>query len=351
MKIKIDKKFVGFGQPTFIIIEIGSNYNKDFVTAKKMIDMIKKSGADAVKFQIFKEKKLYVKDAGQVDYLKKNIVINELVKRAEVADKFHKRLFDYCKKVGLIYLCTPTDEDVADYLEHLGVVAYKIASYDLTNHFLLQYIAKKNKPMILSTGAGNFSDVEDAVKVIKRTGNHKIILLQCVAQYPAEYKYTNLYTMALYEKKFGFPAGISDHSFDPFIVPYAAVAMGAKLVEKHFTLDRRQEGPDHAFAIEPDELFRMVDGIRKIELAKGSDQKKVSAGEKELRKFAYRSVFTVANISKGDIITRNNSYILRPGKRQPGIDAKFYSKVLGATASKDIKSNQAIKWQNISLRK
>jgi len=351
MKVRIDKKYVGFGQPTFIIIEIGSNYNKNFFTAKKMIGIIKKSGADAVKFQIFKEKKLYVKDAGQVDYLKKNIVINELVKKAEVKDFLHQRLFDYCKKVGLIYLCTPTDEDVADYLENMGVAAYKVASYDLTNHFLLQHVAKKGKPVILSTGAGNFSDVEDAVKVIKQAGNHKIILLQCVAQYPAEYKYTNLNTMALYEKKFGFPAGISDHSFDPFIVPYAAVAMGAKLVEKHFTLDRRQEGPDHAFAIEPDELFRMVDGIRKIELAKGSEQKKVSAGEKELRRFAYRSIFAVANISKGDIITRENSYVLRPGKRQRGVDAKFYSKILGSKASKDIKYNQAIKWQNIFLKK
>lgn len=351
MKIKIDKRNVGSGSPTFIIIEIGSNYNKNFATAKKMIDVIKKSGADAVKFQIFKEKKLYVKDAGQVDYLKKNIIINELVKKAEVADELHQRLFDYCKKVGLIYLCTPTDEDVADYLEHLGVAAYKIASYDLTNHFLLRHVAKKNKPIILSTGAGTFSDVRDAVKVIKQTGNHKIILLQCVAQYPAEYKYTNLNTMALYEKKFGFPAGISDHSFDPFVVPYAAVAMGAKLVEKHFTLDRQQDGPDHAFAIEPDELFRMVDGIRKVELARGCGQKKISAGEKELRKFAYRSIFATANIKKGDFITKNNSYVLRPGKKQPGIDAKFYNKILGARAIKNIKANQAIKWPDIFLKK
>jgi len=341
------KRIIGPGQPIFVMIEIGSNYNQDLPTAKRMIDIIKVAGADAVKFQIFKERKLYVPDAGKVDYLKKDIQINDLVKKAEVPNDLHRQLFDYCQKVGLLYLCSAGDEETADYLEGLGVPAYKITSYDLTNHFLLRHVAKKKKPVILSTGAGTDKEVAEAVKVIKKCGNNQIILMQCVAQYPAEYKHANLKVMAVYEKNFGVPAGISDHSFDPFIVPYAATAMGAKIIEKHFTLDRRQEGPDHPFAIEPEELKQMVFGIRQIALAQGSGKKDVTAGDKELRNFTFRHIFATKNIKRGEKISYANSYVLRPGKKERGIEAKFYERIQGIKAKNDIKANQAIKWQNL----
>lgn len=347
MKIKIANKSIGDNNPVFIIAEIGSNYNGDFKTAQKMIDIIKEAGADVVKFQIFQEKRLYPEDAGQVDYLKKDISINELVKIAEVPNEMHRRLFDYCKQIGLIYLCTPTDEDMADYLDSLGVAAFKIASYDLTNHNLIRQIAKKNKPIIMSTGAGYFSEVSEALKVIKETGNEEIVLLQCVAQYPADYRYTNLNIMQTYKNAFGTPVGLSDHSADPYIVPFAAVAMGAKVIEKHFTLNRNQEGPDHAFAIEPDELKRMVDGIRKIELAMGSGMKTVTTGEEELRRFAFRCVFATEDIKKGDTISKKNSDLLRPGKKEPGIDAKHYDIVLNSRAGRNIKANEAMQWEDI----
>jgi N-acetylneuraminate synthase len=328
-------------------VEIGSNYNQNFETAKKMIDLVKLSGADAVKFQIFKEKKLYVPNAGKVDYLKSDVQINDLVKKAEVPDDFHRKLFNYCQKVGLIYLCSTSDEETADYLESLGVSAYKITSYDLTNHFLLRHVAKKKKPVILSTGAGTEREVSEAVKVINKCGNNKIILMQCVAQYPADYKNTNLKVMVAYEKKFSVPTGISDHSLDPFVVPYAATAVGAKVIEKHFTLDRHQQGPDHAFAIEPDELKRMIEGVRNVELAIGTGVKKPSKGEEELRVFAYRSIFATKDIKKGELTTLNNSYVLRPGKKERGIDAKFYEKILGKRVIKNIKANTSIKWSDL----
>lgn len=347
MKIKIGNRFIGENQPVFIIIEIGSNYNQDFATAKKMIDTIKSAGADAVKFQIFHDEKLYVKNAGRVDYLKSDVQINDLVKRAEVADEMHKKLFDYCQQAGIIYLCTPTDEMVADYLDKIGVLAYKMASYDLTNHFLLRHIAKKGKPVFFSTGAGNLAEVEEAVRVIRKAGNNKIVVLQCVAQYPAKYEYTNLKVMSTYKKKFKLPIGFSDHSADPYIVPFAATALGAKVIEKHFTLNRQQEGPDHAFAIEPEELRRMIDGIRKVELSLGAGVKKMKSGERELRRFAYRCIFATKQINKNETITTDNSYVLRPGKKSRGIEAKFYDKVLGKKAAKNIKAGAPIKWTQI----
>jgi len=349
-EVRVEKKIIGEGNPAFIIAEIGSNYNQDFNIAKKMINIVKESGADAVKFQIFKDEKLYARNAGKADYLENEIGINDIVKKAEVPDEMHKKLFDYCKEAGILYLCTPTDEDVADYLDDLGVKAFKIASYDLTNHFLLKHVAKKGKPVILSTGAGYFSEVGEAVNVIRGAGNDNIVLMQCVAQYPAAYECTNLKIMEVYEKAFNLPAGISDHSLDPFIVPYAAAAMGAKIVEKHFTLGRNQEGPDHSFAIEPDELIRMVDGIRKIEIAEGTGEKEVAKGEEELRKFAFRSIFSTKEIKVGECIDGSNSYVLRPGKKEPGIDAKYFEFILGSKAVKNIEANQAIKWEDVIAR-
>lgn len=349
-KIKVANRFIGKGEPVFIVIEIGSNYNQDLLTAKKMIDIIKAAGADAVKFQIFKERKLYTPNAGKVDYLKKDVQINDLVKKAEVPDDTHRQLFNYCKKVGLLYLSSVSDEESADYLEDLGVAAYKITSYDLTNHFLLRHVAKKKKPVILSTGAGTDKEVAEAVKIIKKCGNKQIILMQCVAQYPAEYRYANLKVMAVYEKTFGTPAGISDHSLDPYIIPYAAAAMGAKIIEKHFTLDRRQEGPDHSFAVEPGELKQMIFGIRQIESALGSGKKGVTAGDEKLRKFAFRCIFAVKNIKKGEKISYGNSYVLRPGKKSRGIAAKFYEKIQGVKAKNDISANQAIKWEDLLVK-
>ena len=269
------------------------------------------------------------------------------MQKAETPDAMHKKLFEYARNVGLIYICTPTDEDVADYIDNLGVVAFKLASYVLTHHNFLKHIARKGKPIILSTGADYFSEVAEAVEVIKKAGNDDIILLQCVGQYPADYKNTNLKVMSTYEKAFNTLAGISDHSLDPYIIPYSAAGIGAKVIEKHFTLDRNQDGPDHGFAIEPSELKQMVIGIRKIEKARGNGIKTVVPQEIEIRKFTKRCLFAIKDIKKGEALSKENIDVLRPGTKERGIEAKFYDIAIDSTAGQDIQANKSIKWKDI----
>jgi N-acetylneuraminate synthase len=346
--VTIDGKSIGENNPCYIVVEIGSNYNGDLDTAKKMLDIIKESGADAAKFQIFKENKLYPKDAGKVDYLNSEITINEIVKKAEVPDHYHKELYDYCKKIKLTYLCTPTDEEVADYLESIGVAAYKIASYALTHHNLLKHIAGFGKPMILSTGASHLHEIAESVKLIREQGNDQIILMQCVAQYPAQLEHSNLKVMNTLRTSLGIPAvGISDHSKEPFVVPFAAVALGANIVEKHFTLDRNQEGPDHSFALEPDELIEMVKGIKSVEKTLGTEEKNVTPVEKELREFTERCIFVSQDLEKGTEITKQNTAVLRPGKKKTGIPAKFYDIILGSKLNDNKKNGDSLQWNDI----
>lgn len=345
--VSINGRNIGSDLPCYIIAEIGSNYNGDLDTAKKMIDIAKKHGVDAVKFQIFKEKTLYPPNAGVVDYLKMNKSINQLVKENEVPDEYHLQLLQYCNEVGVTYLCTPTDEALADYLDQIGVGGFKIASYALTHIPLLKHIAKKGKPIILSTGCTYLEEIAEAVRVIREAGNDQLILMQCVSQYPAEIEYTNINVINTLKTAFQLPVGMSDHSKDPYIVPYASAAIGADLIEKHYTLDRLQDGPDHSFAVEPDELKRMVAGIRSVEAALGSYEKNVTKIEEEMRVFAHRSVFTTKNINQGEVISTDNTAILRPGKKEYGIAPKYYEKIMGARLINSIPEGEVVKWSDI----
>jgi len=345
--IQINGRMIGSDYPSYIIAEIGSNYNGDLETAKKMIDLAKDSGVDAVKFQIFKEKTLYPPEAGVVDYLKMNKSINQLVIENEVPNEYHLQLLQYCNQVEVTYLCTPTDEVLADYLDEIGVGGFKIASYALTHIPLLKHIAKKGKPIILSTGCTNLEEIAEAVRTIRETGNDQLILMQCVSQYPAEIEHTNINVINTLKTAFQLPVGMSDHSRDPYVVPYASAAIGADLIEKHYTLDRSQEGPDHSFAVEPDELKQMVMGIRSVEAAMGTSEKYVTEIEQEMRSFAHRSVFTTRQINKGEVISSENTAILRPGKKQHGIAPKYYEKILGAKIIRSVSAGEVVKWSDV----
>lgn len=345
--VEINGKFIGENYPCYIIAEIGSNYNGDLETAKKMIDIAKEHGVDAVKFQIFKEKTLYPPEAGIVDYLKIKKTINQLVIENEVPNEYHKELLEYCNTVGITYLCTPTDESLADYLDEIGVGGFKIASYALTHIPLVKHIAKKKKPIILSTGSSSLAEIAEAVRVIREAGNEKLILLQCVSQYPADIKYTNINVIKTLKTSFQLPSGMSDHSKDPFIVPYASVAIGADVIEKHFTLDRMQNGPDHSYAIEPNELKQLVYGIRSVEDAMGTYEKYVTKVETELRDFAHQSVFSTKELKPGSYVSYDNSAILRPGKKEPGIEPKYYEKIIGARLLEVVNKGEPIKWTDI----
>lgn len=345
--ISINGRAIGPNQPCYIIAEIGSNYNGDLKTAKKMIDIAKNCGVDAVKFQIFKENTLYPPCAGTVDYLNMDKSINDLVKENEVPNEFHLELLNYCREHAITYLCTPTDEALSDYLDDIGVSAFKIASYALTHLPLLKHIAKKGKPIILSTGGTNLEEISEAVKVIREAGNDQLMLMQCVSQYPADINHTNLRVISTLREAFNLPVGMSDHSRDPYIVPYASAAVGANLLEKHYTLDRRQDGPDHSFAVEPEELGRMVHGVRSVESAMGTSEKFVSPVEYEMRSFAQRSIFVNADLEAGSTISRTNIAILRPGKLAAGISPKYYDRVIGAQLVKSVKRGSALNWSDL----
>jgi len=347
-KIKIGSKVIGENSPCFIIAEAGSNWRycsdmaKNFRHALKLIDIAADAKADAVKFQLYQAKKLYVRDAGSADYIGKKKSIYQIIKEMELPYEWLPRLKEYCDKKRIIFLCTPFDEESADRLEKIGIPAYKAASYTITYVPLLRYIAKKGKPIILSTGASNIKEIKEAIGCIKNEGNSQIAIMQCTAKYPAPLETINLKVIPKLIKEFGIPIGLSDHSREPLIAPLGAVALGARIIEKHFTTDNRLNGPDHSFAILPDELIEMVDSIRKLEKALGKENKKLQEEEKELHNFARRSIYSIKEIKKGEKLTIKNIAALRPGKAKKGLEPKFFDAILGKKAKRDIKSGKEI---------
>jgi N-acetylneuraminate synthase/N,N'-diacetyllegionaminate synthase len=341
-KLKIGNKLVGEEEHCFIIAEAGSNHNGSLEQAKKLIDIATEAKADAVKFQIYHAENLYSKYTLGFSYLKgRNIY--ELIKSIETPREWIKELAGYCEAKNIIFLATPFDFEAVDILDKY-VPAFKIASFEITDLELLKYAAEKGKPMIISTGMANLCDVEDAITAIKSTGNDDIILLHCNSLYPTPVEVVNLKAMETMKTAFKVPVGFSDHTLGIHI-PIAAVAMGACVIEKHFTLDRTLPGPDHSFAIEPDELKEMVRYIREVEKAKGNGIKEKSELEsEEMYIKARRSIHAKVDIPKGTKITRDMLIIKRPGY---GIKPKFIDIVVGREAKKDIKEDEWITWEMV----
>ncbi|MDI6917988.1 MAG: N-acetylneuraminate synthase, partial [Thermoplasmatales archaeon] len=301
MDVKIGNRIIGKGNPCFIIAEAGVNHNGEMNLAKKLIDTAKNAKADAVKFQTFKTGKILIKEAPKAEYQKETTgegTQYEMIKKLELSEKDFKELAGYAKQRGIMFLSTPFDEESADLLEKLNVPAFKIGSGDLTNLPLLEYIAKKDKTIIISTGMATLDEVRDAVNAIKNAGNNQIILLHCTSNYPAKIGDCNLRAMHTLEKEFNVPVGYSDHTLG-ITVSVAAVAMGASVIEKHFTLDKNLPGPDHRASLEPDELKEMVKKIRNVEKALGTGEKKPAESEMETQKVARKSIVAKVNIQKG----------------------------------------------------
>ncbi len=339
--INIGNKAIGGPNNCFIIAEAGSNHNGSLEMAYKLIDAAVNANADAVKFQTFRAEKLYVKNSGKADYLKSKETIFEMIRKMEMPYEWIKKLSDYCHKKSIVFLSSPFDEKSADRM-NAYVPAYKIASYEMTHTLLLRHVARKGKPMIISTAMASFEEIAETIKVIKNEGNGKIILLHCIASYPAPLEATNLRVLELMRKKFGFPVGMSDHSQHPLYVPMSAVALGASVVEKHFTLNRNLPGPDHKFAIEPAQLKEMVAGIRAVETVLGKPEKTVQENEKELYTFARRAVHATSNIKKGEKFNDENVSVLRSGKVKAGVAPNFYDKIIGKKAKKNINEGEPI---------
>ncbi len=331
--INIDNKKISDKSPVFIIAEAGVNHNGSFEMAKRLIDVAKRAGADAVKFQTFKAKDLAVKHAKKESYMKtKDKNQYDMLSRLELSNEDYKNLALYCKKKNIIFLSTPYDEPSADFLEKLNVSAFKIGSGEITHIPLIEHVAKKGLPVIISTGASNISEVSEAVRAIKRQGNNKIILLHCTSYYPAPFDQINLRVIQTLQKLFGVIVGYSDHT-QGIAASIGAVALGARVIEKHFTSDKNLEGPDHKASIEPKELKELILNIRNIEKALGTPEKRPTKVEHEEITLGRRSIVASRNIIKGEIITSDMLAVKRPGT---GLAPKYITKLIGKTAKNNI---------------
>lgn len=332
---------------TFVISEAGVNHNGDVEIAKKLIDAAAEAKADAVKFQTFKAESMAAHNAEKAEYQKKATGCEgsqyEMLKKLELSLDDHIELYKHCQKKGIMFLSTPFDFESVDLLQELGVKMFKISSGDLTNMPLLKYIAKINKPIILSTGMADLGEIKEAVAWIQNEGNSKIILLHCTTNYPAAYHSVNLRALATIKKVFGLPVGYSDHT-EGIETGIAAVAMGACIVEKHFTLDKKMHGPDHKASLEPDELKEMIQYIRNVEKAMGSERKICTPDEVENKKTARKSIITTKRISKGETIDFSNIAVKRPGT---GIAPKYFDDVIGFRALTDLEKDTPLDWNLI----
>lgn len=334
----------------FVIAEAGSNwkcgtYEEDLERGKQLIRVAAKAGADAVKFQTYKPETIYVPDAGQSEYLseygvKKNI--NKIFEDLSMPYEMIPQLAKFCKQEKIMFMSTPFSIQDAKAVDPY-VEIHKVASFEINHLRLLEFLADTQKPILISTGASTYDEVDFVVDRIRKRGNDKIVLLQCTSKYPCPLDALNLSVIPNMRERYKIPIGFSDHSIEPVIAPVLAVGLEACVIEKHFTLDRNLSGPDHPFALIPSELDLMIRSIRHAESSLGSDKKKILKEELELRQFATRAIQAIRNISKGETLQEGVNFdILRPGNRIRGIEPRFLETVEGKKATSDIKIGDGI---------
>lgn len=349
----------------FIIAEAGVNHNGSLLLAKKLVDHALEAGADAVKFQTFRAENIVTRTAEKAKYQIDNMGTDEsqyeMLKRLELSRNVHEKLYSYCNRKNILFLSTPFDKESADFLGDLGVSMFKIPSGEITNKPLIKNIAQKRKPIILSTGMSYLGEVERAIGWIndewKKEPRNDIseftqkipqnflldaplTLLHCVSNYPAKPEETNLLAMKTMRVAFGLPVGYSDHTIG-IEMAIAAVALGARVIEKHFTLDKNMDGPDHRASLEPYELKAMIEAIRNVEDAMGDGRKKPTKSEEETKKIARKSVVAAKRIRKGDFFTSNNLAIKRPGT---GLSPEEMDRVIGRHAHRDYEKDEVIEF-------
>lgn len=325
------------GKRCFIIAEAGVNHNGSTELAKKLIDVASESGADAVKFQTFKAENLVSKKAQKAEYQTQNMGTTEsqfeIIKKLEIDEATHIELMAYAKKKNIMFLSTPFDHDSIDMLHNLGLEIFKVPSGEITNLPYLRHIASKNKKIILSTGMSNLSDIENALSIVldSKLTRNDITILHANTMYPTPIEDVNLNAMLSIKSAFGCEVGYSDHTLG-IEVDIAAVAMGASVIEKHFTLDNSMEGPDHKASLEPSELKEMVRSIRSIEKALGSFIKEASPSETPNIEVARKSIMTSRAIKKGELFSEDNLTIKRPGN---GKSPMLWDAVIGTICARD----------------
>ncbi len=349
IKINIDGREVGDGYPCYCIAEIGSNFDGSLDRAKKLIDLAKDSGADAVKFQSFKADKIVSEkgfDGLQTGFQKNwDKPVVDVYKDAEFPREWTKELMEYSKSKEITFFSSPYDKEAVDILDELGVAAFKIGSGDITWLEMIKYIASKKKPVILGTGASTMEEIKKAINTIKSAGNNEIVLLQCVTNYPSSFENANIKAMPLLREKFDCLVGYSDHTLG-YIVPMGAVALGACVIEKHFTDDRKRKGPDHPHAMEGKDFSQMVDNIRMLEKSLGKPIKEVYAEESETVILQRRCIRAKQEIKKGEKINESMVEMLRPAPKN-SLYPEEKEKIIGMKAKRDIKKGEEFYWEMV----
>ena len=334
----------------FVIAEAGSNWKSnnninDLKRAKKLIELASKLGADAVKFQTYRAESVYVENSGKSNYLKKsglNQNIFEIFKKHSMPYDMIPKLANYCKTKKIMFMSTPFSVDDAKQLNPY-VKIHKIASFEINHIRLLEYLASTKKPIILSTGASTYQEIDFAIKLLKKNKSGRITIMHTISKYPAPSLSLNLRAITELKNKYDLPIGFSDHSLNPSFAPLLAIGLGATIIEKHFTLNKKFKGPDHNFALNPSELKKMINAIRESEIMLGVERKFVSNYEKELQNFAKRSIQAITKISVGEKLVENENFsILRPGNNKRGAEPRFLNKVKGKKAKRNIKKGDGI---------
>jgi len=347
MKVIIDNKKIGEDYPVFIIAELSANHNQDFNVAVKTIKAAKEAGADAIKLQTYTPDTITIDCDNEYFQINQGtiwdgITLYELYKKAYTPWDWQPKLKKIAEEIGLICFSSPFDKSAVDFLEEMNVPAYKVASPEITDIPLINYIAQKNKPVLISTGVAKKEDILLAIETCRKAGNNKIILLKCTSAYPTPLEEINLKTLTDFKSAFGVIPGISDHSLG-IEIPIAAVALGAKVIEKHFILDKSLGGPDSEFSLDLKEFSDMVKAVRNVEKALGSVNYELTPKVKKTREHT-RSLFVVKDVKKGERVTEENIKSIRPGF---GLHPKYYRETLGKKFKSDIKKGNPLSLENI----
>jgi len=344
-RFDIGDRAVGPGEPTYVIAEAGSNHNGDLETAKELIDVAADAGADAVKFQTFRAEDLYVDDRDLVDDPEDSTYA--LLESLEQPYEWIPELYEHCQTRDIQFMSSPFDERSARELAEY-VPAFKVASFTLSHHPFLEELATYDKPIIMSTGAHEQAEVEEAVDVLRENGVDDIALLHCVSSYPTPLADINVRAVETLQREFDTVVGFSDHTVEPAVAPAAAVALGASVVEKHFTLDKEMDGPDHSFALEPEGLKKMVNEIRQTEMVLGDGSLGISTNESGVENRARRGIFASRKISAGQKLNEVDLQILRPGTAQKqGLHPKYIDEIMGAQLAIDVERGEPITKKDI----
>jgi pseudaminic acid synthase len=344
--IKVGNRYIGENQPCYIIAEMSANHAGNYDRAVEIIKAAKNSGADCIKVQTYTPDTMTIDSCKEYFQIKngtwKGENLYKLYGKAYTPWEWQEGLKKESEKIGIDFLSTPFDKTSVDFLEGIGIEFYKVASFELVDIPLIRYIASKGKPIIMSTGMGSIDEIREAIDAIKSKGNKSICLLRCSSAYPAIPEDMNLYTMANLRDEFKIPVGLSDHSLGS-VAAVTAVALGAKIIEKHFCLSRKIENPDSSFSMEPEEFSRMVEDIRLAEKALGRVSYDLSEKEKENKVFR-RSIFVVKDIKKGERFSEDNIRVIRPAY---GLEPKYYEEILNREAACDIEKATPLSWDMV----